>query len=103
MATKSVQARESLARRLLRIKRDLTTPDLAPDSALATTLWQLAASLDYVAGLLRRPQVEAGAEASQRSSAEVEHHPDTQQTQQPEPEIHWWRPPSMENQAITTE
>jgi len=89
----SFSSRETLARRMLRLRRDLTSPELAPDASLATTLWQLAASLEYVAGLLRRPQAEDGAEALQRLSVEAEHHPDAQQMQQPSPEPVFWSPP----------
>lgn len=61
-------SRLALAKRLIRLRRDLTDPELHPDSELAAILWQLAASLDYVAGLLRRPQTVGAQPVRERPS-----------------------------------
>jgi len=93
VATATSQAREALARRLLRLKRDLTAPELAPDTNLAAVLWQASASMTYMADLLRQPPAEAEAQAPERTSEGAEHRLDAQQPQQDEPEIVWWSPP----------
>lgn len=47
------QAREQLARRMIRLRRDVTAPSLCPSPELADVLWRMAASCDFVADLLR--------------------------------------------------